>query len=127
MRVPPFTTGGDRPRLFSKINRCPLLLLATGGVTGIFLFVRAMQTQKEPLVVAYERLCRKLAKSGIKRATHEGPMDYWKRLRQLRPDIAQQAAPLIERYINLRYAAQPGGQASGVRDFAWSVWRFRLS
>ena len=102
-------------------------VLATGGVTGIFLFVRAMQTQKEPLVVAYERLCRKLAKSGIKRATHEGPMDYWKRLQQLRPDIAQQAAPLIERYINLRYAAQPGGQASGVRDFAWSVWRFRLS
>ena len=55
-------------------------VLATGGVVGTFLYLRAVQTRKEPLVVAFERLCGKLAKTGVTRALHEGPLDYWRRL-----------------------------------------------
>ena len=101
-------------------------VLATGGAVGIFLYVRAVQTRKQPVVAAYERLCQKLARTGIKRALHEGPVDYWQRLTRLRPNIAQQAAPLFETYVALRYATSAEGQSRSVRDFVWRVRRFTV-
>ena len=101
-------------------------VLITGGVAGIFLYARALHTRKEPIVAAYERLCNKLAKTGIERALHEGPVDYWQRLSLIQPAVAQKAAPLFDTYVALRYAPQVGGSTRGVRDFAWRVRRFRL-
>ena len=101
-------------------------VFATGGVAGLFLYVRTVQTRKEPLVAAYDRLCRKLAKTGISRARHEGPMDYWQRLHHIQPGIAKQAAPLFETYVALRYADAIDPKA-GVRDFVWRVRRFRIA
>ena len=100
-------------------------VLSTGGVAGLFLYVRAVQTRKEPLVAAYERLCRKLAKAGIERAPHEGPLNFWRRLQVFQPDIAQKAAPLFETYITLRYAMQSETQAGSVGNFIARVRRFR--
>jgi protein-glutamine gamma-glutamyltransferase len=99
-------------------------VLTTGGMAGVFLYLRALQKHKDPMVAAFERLCRKLAKTGVKRAPHEGPVDYWWRLQQAQPQIAEAAAPLFERYIALRYAEDTGGSSRVVRDFAWRVWRF---
>jgi hypothetical protein len=99
-------------------------VISTGGIAGIFLYVRAIQTRKEPLVVAYDRLCRTLSKAGVSRELHEGPVDYWRRLGEIRPALAQKVAPLFESYVALRYAARVEGQSS-VRDFAWRVRRFR--
>ena len=101
-------------------------VLATGGVAGMLLYVRAVQTRKEPVVAAYERFCGKLAKTGVKRALHEGPVDYWQRLLQLRPNVAQRAEPLFESYVALRYAPNTEGVARGVREFAGRVRRFRI-
>ena len=101
-------------------------VLATGGVAGLFLYMRALQTQKDPIVAAYERLCKKLAQTGIKRAAHEGPLDYWQHLKRLRPSAAQKAGPLFETYVALRYAANTGKRSRGVRDFIWRVRRFRI-
>ena len=101
-------------------------VFATGGVAGLFLYVRTVQTRKEPVVAAYDRLCRKLAKTGVIRALHEGPMDYWRRLHRVQPGIAKQAAPLFESYVALRYADAIDLKA-GVRDFVWRVRRFRVA
>ena len=101
-------------------------VLATGGVTALFLFVRAVQTHKEPLVSAYERLCGKLAKTGVARAPHEGPLDYWRRLTLLRPKEAKKAGPLFATYVALRYATNVEKHSRDVRDFIWQVRRFRL-
>ena len=101
-------------------------VLTVGGAVGMLLFLRAVQTRQEPLVAAYERLCAKLAKTGIKRAPHEGPVDYWQRLMRLRPNIAQKAAPLFETYVALRYTASTEGASRSVRDFVWRVRRFRV-
>ena len=101
-------------------------VLATGGVAGMFLYLRAVQTRKEPVVVAFERLCGKLAKTGVTRALHEGPLDYWRRLSAHRPKVAEQAAPLFERYVDLRYARTAEKPSNAVQSFAWSVWRFRI-
>lgn len=102
-------------------------VFSTGGVAGLFLYMRAIQTRKEPIVVAYGHLCAKLAKSGIARGPHEGPLDYWRRLQVLRPDIAQQVEPLFESYVALRYAADVVGESASVRAFVWRVRRLRLS
>ena len=101
-------------------------VIATGGVTGLFLFVRTMHTHKEPLVRAYERLCEKLAKTGVARASHEGPIDYWQRLTLLHPKEAARAGPLFAAYVALRYAKNVEKHSRDVRDFVWQVRRFRL-
>ena len=101
-------------------------VLTTSGVAGMFLYLQAVQTRKQPIVAAFERLCAKLAKTGVTRALHEGPLDYWNRLSAHRPKIAEQAAPLFENYIALRYAGTIQQQSRGVRAFAWSVRRFRV-
>ena len=101
-------------------------VFSTGGVVGMFLYVRAVQTRKEPIVAAYERLCVKLAKTGIERALHEGPLDYWRRLQRCEPNIAGNAAPLFETYVALRYATHAGRPSHDVRDFVSRVRRFRV-
>ena len=101
-------------------------VFSTGGVAGIFLYLRAVQKHKDPIVAAYARLCRKLAKAGIQRDPHEGPLDYWRRLQVLQPDLAQKVAPLFETYIALRYAPQTERQAGRVGQFIWRVRRFQL-
>jgi hypothetical protein len=101
-------------------------VLATGGATALLLLVRTLHNQKEPVVSAYESLCRKLAQTGVKRAPHEGPRDYLQRLMRLRPAVAQKVGPLFEAYITLRYAANVDNHSSGVRAFRWQVRRFRV-
>ncbi|MCY7389814.1 MAG: DUF3488 and transglutaminase-like domain-containing protein [Burkholderiales bacterium] len=100
-------------------------VFSTGGIAGLFLYMRAVQTRREPIVMAYERLCAKLAATGIERARHEGPLAYWERLQKREPGIAQKVAPLFENYIALRYAAQDKIQTGNVRGFIGRVRRFR--
>ncbi|MBL8510797.1 MAG: DUF3488 domain-containing protein, partial [Betaproteobacteria bacterium] len=90
---------------------------------GSLLMVRAYQTRKAPVLIAYERLCAKLAKAGFTRAPHEGPRDLLARIAQHRPDLAAKAAPLLEAYIALRYA--PPDDTASVGAFARSVRRFK--
>ena len=102
-----------------------IAVISTGGTAGLFLYLRALQTRKEPIVAAYERLCRKLAKTGVVRAPHEGPVDYLNRLHAVQPDIAKSVAPLFEIYVALRYYSAGADQVSRTRNFTWRALRFR--
>ncbi len=104
-----------------------IAVISTGGAAGLFLYVRALQTRKEPIVAAYDRICRKLAKTGVVRAPHEGPVDYLNRLHALHPAIAQSVAPLFETYVALRYCSTGADQVSRTRDFTWRALRFRAA
>ncbi|MDE2449942.1 MAG: DUF3488 domain-containing protein, partial [Gammaproteobacteria bacterium] len=57
---------------------------------------------------AYRRLCRKLARTGLPRAPHQGPLEYAQAVSRLRPDLAAPVRPLLEAYAELRF-----GPASG--------------
>lgn len=59
----------------------------------------------DPVVQAYERLCRKLAGIGLVRRPGEGPLDYLRRAEQQRPDLAATIRAFRRRYIPLRYGA----------------------
>jgi transglutaminase-like putative cysteine protease len=54
---------------------------------------------------AYQRLCRKLARTGLPRAPHQGPLAYAQLITGLRPDLAPQVRPLLEQYAELRFGA----------------------
>ena len=103
-----------------------IAVISTGGTAGLFLYLRALQTRKEPIVAAYERLCRKLAKTGVVRAPHEGPVGYLNRLHAVQPDIAKSVAPLFEIYVALRYCSAGADQVSRTRNFTWRSLRFRV-
>ncbi len=58
---------------------------------------------QDRLARAYARLCRKLAKAGLDRAPHQGPLAYADTLSLRRPDLAASLRPLLEQYARLRF------------------------
>jgi protein-glutamine gamma-glutamyltransferase len=109
------------------------IVLASGSV-GLFLMLRMYRTRKEPVVAAYEALCAKLARAGVTRAPHEGPVALLARLDAKRPKLAQQVAPLFESYVALRYSplAEPKTNDETVttrqklREFISAVRQLRI-
>ena len=77
---------------------------------------------KDPLVRAYDSLCRKLAAVGLTRKAHEGAETFAARVALERPDLARTVTALCRRYSRLRYGPQSSRDAalsfaSGVRAF----------
>src|SRR5579863_9836502 len=52
---------------------------------------------------AYAKLCRKVARTGLQRAPHQGPLAYAQTIIRYRPDLAARVSPLLERYADLRF------------------------
>ena len=100
-------------------------VFSTGGMVGALLLLKVYRTRKEPVVAAYDRFCAKLARAGVTRAPHEGPLDFQSRLARERPAIAAAARPVVEAYIALRYAP-PGGRPD-LDAFVMMVRRFRIA
>lgn len=69
---------------------------------------------------AYARFCHKLARRGLPRASHEGPLDYAQRIRGLRPDLAAQIDAITSLYVELRYA-----ETGNLKAFTRFVREFR--
>ncbi len=78
----------------------------------------------DPVQAQYRRFCRKLARVGLARAPHEGPLDFAARCARRRPDLRPEVEHITRRYVGLRY--DPGGRAGGERrEFRRLVRRFR--
>jgi protein-glutamine gamma-glutamyltransferase len=100
------------------------VLLAGGGI-AIWILLRAYRTREPPLIAAWNRLCEKLAKAGIARAPNEGPMDFLHRIEREQPALAKAVAPLIERYVSLRYAMHTA-PAEDIGLFGRTIRRLRI-
>jgi transglutaminase-like putative cysteine protease len=79
--------------------------LVAGGLVGLGLVLRDLPRRRDAVVVAWDRYCEKLAARGITRAPHEGPADFLARVAGARPDLADEARAITERYIEARYGA----------------------
>jgi len=76
---------------------------------------------------AYARLCRKLARAGVARDAHEGPLAYAARIAHGRPDLAPRAQPLLARYAQLRYGPVSGqAAATAIAAFERMVLRLHV-
>ena len=58
----------------------------------------------DPVQRWYLRFCRKLARAGVARAPHEGPLDFAHRAAAALPHRATIIADITDRYLRLRYA-----------------------
>jgi transglutaminase-like putative cysteine protease len=77
---------------------------------------------------AYALLCGKLARAGVTRAPHQGPLAYAAELGTARPAVAASARDLLEEYARLRYGApDPATLARDVERFMFSVRRLRIA
>lgn len=84
-----------------------LMLLALSITLGM-LVLGAIRERKavDPLEATYARFSRRLARVGLERLPNEGPMDYGKRIRAQRPDLA----PSVDRFLGLYIPARYGPQ-----------------
>ena len=83
---------------------------------------KGRQSPRDPASIAFERLSGKLAAIGLARQRSEGPLDYARRVRSKRPDIAPEFERLAMLYAALRYEADPPPDSlralrEGVRRF----------
>lgn len=75
----------------------------------------------DPLVRAYARFCKKVARLGIKRRPAEGPSAYAERVCGLHPGLSGSVRRITDLYVDIRYA-EAGGD---VRDLRKAVATFR--
>ncbi len=81
---------------------CAATLLA-----ALFALRSLLPGRRDPVVRAWERLCRKLAQAGVVRAPGEGPSAFARRAAAARPDLAAGIGEIAACYVRLRY--QPPG------------------
>lgn len=97
-------------------------------ITG---WILKSQRERDPVQRMWERFCRRLARAGVARAPHEGPLDFARRaeawLEAKRPaSPARHAVLKIGRaYASLRYGV-PGSDTPGVRQFTQMVKEMRV-
>ena len=83
-------------------------LVALGGL---------LPGRRDPAVLAWERLCRKLALAGLERSPSEGPSAFASRVAAARPDLAPAVLEIAEAYVQIRYRpADPGRSAAALAD-----------
>ncbi|HUA26959.1 MAG TPA: DUF3488 and transglutaminase-like domain-containing protein [Steroidobacteraceae bacterium] len=76
---------------------------------------------------AYARLCRKLARRGLPRAPHHGPLAYAQFIIRYRPDLSPLVAPLLEQYAALRFGPTSASTHDhDLRTFARAVLRLSV-
>ncbi len=85
------------------------------AVFALFMLRHLYTRQPDKIQAAWLKLCRKLAKSGLPRAAHEGARDYAARVAAARPELAGTVIDLAARYSALRYGAPGDDEAK--REF----------
>lgn len=75
---------------------------------------------------AYSRLCRKLARTGLPRASHQGPLAYAQAVVRFRPDLAASVRPLLEQYAGLRFGPSGSEYDQALRTFEHTVSRLSV-
>lgn len=93
---------------FENVTRAGLVS-ALGALLATVLAVLALimwraERDADPVRAAYERFCRKLARIGLRRDAHEGPVDFAQRCGHARPDLKPAIDAVTRAYVGLRYA-----------------------
>lgn len=102
---------------FGEISWEKLLTALGAGALAIMLAYLAWQWRprpvRDPVHAAYLCFCRKLARAGLARAPHEGPLDFARRASGARADLAPAIGDITRLYLKLRYGP---GELSGERQ-----------
>lgn len=101
---------------FAWLGSSALALAMVITLTSVVLLYGVFHTLRQrittdPVAYAYRRFCSKLARRGLVREPHEGPLDFTKRAANCRPDVAVQIQLIGQLYANLRYGRSMGNEA----------------
>jgi transglutaminase-like putative cysteine protease len=88
---------------------------------GTALWLLRQRIRPDPARAAYDRFCAKLARRGVRRARHEGPLDYARRAAQAQPRQADPILSISGLYMQVRYA----GDRQALRNLQHAVRHFR--
>ena len=103
------------------------VLLVLGGACVLVLLGYVMWSRRtprrDPISRLYARFCRKLARAGIARAPHEGPLAFSERAAAARPDLASNIETITARYLDVRYGARASND--DVRALAREIALFK--
>jgi transglutaminase-like putative cysteine protease len=69
--------------------------------------MRTRPARPDRVEEAWQRLCRRLARTGRPRAPHEGPAEYAAAIAAHRPDLGPAVTSLAGQYLRLRYEQTP--------------------
>jgi protein-glutamine gamma-glutamyltransferase len=100
---------GIRPGMLSVTLKAVLLLLAMAGmILGACAWVtmRPTRFRTDPVEKYYARFCDKLARAGLPRKPHQGPVDYLRDVVKHRPELEHDMVPVMDLYVSLRYRDQ---------------------
>ncbi len=100
------------------------LLVGVGAVVGLLaaLSLRPRHAATDAAQAAYLALCAKLARAGLARAAHEGPLDFARRVAVARPDLGAPVRAMIELYVAARYGT---GDEAALEELVQGVRRFK--
>jgi transglutaminase-like putative cysteine protease len=108
-------------------QKLALLLAASliGGMLWLTFEVRRDLDpgQADPVLRAYQRLCRRLGGIGLERLPHEGPEAFAARVSRQRPDLGAAVTVLCRTYARLRYGT--GATRAAADAFVAAAKRFR--
>lgn len=113
-------------RLGMETDWASLTLWLTGAGALVMAIVAALmlasaRARRDPARAAYDRFCAKLARAGLTRLPHEGPLDFAQRAARRFPAAAGIEA-VTALYVGLRYA----GRRVHIDELSRAVRAFRL-
>jgi transglutaminase-like putative cysteine protease len=99
-----------------------LALIVAMGVLLLQLTRELRGRHRDPVLIAYQRFCRRLERVGLRRLPHEGPIDFARRVAGLRPDLAANADGITLLYRVLRY--EPAAESDTLSELQRRVRQF---
>jgi protein-glutamine gamma-glutamyltransferase len=91
-------------------------------VLAVVLLARSPRRSNDPVVSAYRKMCRKLARRGLVRSASEGPLDFARRAALGKPAQAGKIMELTDLYLALRYSRKK--ETDNVRQLRRGVRKF---
>jgi transglutaminase-like putative cysteine protease len=97
----------------SSFKALLLGLMLAGVIIGIYAFfvLKSPREKSDAVKKNYARFCEKLARAGLARNPHMGPLDYVNYVSKNRPDLKTSASGITNLYIQLRYQKNPSKES----------------
>ncbi len=113
---------------FGPVDWADMTVAMTVALGGFSLLVAGWrwrrQSSRDPVVRAWQRFCARLARRGLARDAHEGPLAFAERVAVSRPKLADSARVIGGLYAVLRYG--PGVSLEEVRQLQKIVREFKV-
>ncbi|MEX2129940.1 MAG: DUF3488 and transglutaminase-like domain-containing protein, partial [Pseudohongiellaceae bacterium] len=122
-------------RLFGDVTERKILILMSVMATLVLFFVALTvirirpDRQSRPVEKLYLKVCRELGRAGYPRLRGEGPRDYYLRIAESKPALADEFGQLTEMFMRLNYAPEISDDAARknyLDSFRKRLVRFRL-